>query len=204
MQDIDGRAPTVFMVTSAIPSEGKSTVAANLGVAIAFTASRTLVIDADLRRGHLDAQFGLKKKPGLSEYLMGQASLDEVVQHTHMAELDFISAGNYPERPGELLLSTRMETLVDILRKRYDYVICDTAPILATDDTTGFSVKGDSVLFVIRSAQTQTRQVVASLDRLKQRGANISGFILNCVDTQGADYYYYKKYNDYYAQGSQL
>lgn len=199
LQTPDGRSVKTVAITSAVPEEGKSTITLNLAVALSFTASRTLVIDADLRRGHLASHIGLPASPGLAEYLQGQVPLEQVIRRTTYENLDFISTGAYPERPGELLLSHRMDALLAELGPRYDFIIFDTAPILAADDTSGFAARSDGVLFVVRSAHAQSGQVKASVDRLYMRGATVPGFILNCVDLGGSDYYYYQKYNNYYA-----
>jgi capsular exopolysaccharide synthesis family protein len=191
--------PKVVLVSSSVPGEGKSTIAANLAIAISLTAARTLLIDSDLRRGQLSRDLGLAAKPGLSDLLQGRTGLDEIIQHAAYENLDFIATGEYPDRPGELLLSGAMDKLIRDLRERYDFIILDSAPILATDDTTGFAIKADSVLFVIRSAFTQARQIKSAVDRLRLRGIELAGFVLNCVDTKGIDYYYHKKYSDYYS-----
>lgn len=195
----EGKSPNMILVTSSIPEEGKSTVAANLAAAISFTSSRVLLVDCDLRRGLLANAFGVPATPGMSDILQKGRRLDSVVQKTLRENLDFIPAGEYPERPGELLLSARMDEVLREMRGQYDYIILDSAPILATDDTTGFAVKADAMIFVARSSYTQSRQVRTAVERLKLRGVDVSGFVLNCVDIRGTDYYYYKKYNDYYA-----
>lgn len=199
----DTDRPNLILITSSIPEEGKSTIAANLAAAISFTSARVLLVDADLRRGQLASNFGSPSVPGLSEVLQKGRRLDAVVQKTTVENLDFVPSGEYPDRPGELLLSRRMDEVLREMRQLYDYVILDTAPILATDDTTGFAVKSDAVIFVTRSGYTQSRQVKTAVDRLKLRGVDISGFVLNCVDVRGSDYYYYKKYNDYYAASAE-
>ncbi len=196
----ENASPNTILVTSSIPEEGKSTIAANLAAAISFTSASVLLVDADLRRGQLSSTFGTPSVPGLSDVLQKGRRLDAVIQKTSLENLDFIPSGEYPERPGELLLSSRMDEVLREMRRLYDYVIVDSAPILATDDTVGFAVKADAVIFVARSGYTQARQVKTAVDRLKLRGVEIDGFVLNCVDTRGSDYYYYKKYNDYYAQ----
>lgn len=195
----EGNRPNLMLVTSSIPEEGKSTIAANLAAAISFTSARVLLVDCDLRRGQLASAFGLPAFPGMSDLLQKGRKLDAVVQKTSHENLDFVAAGEYPERPGELLLSLRMDEVLKEMRSLYDFVILDTAPILATDDTTGFAVKSDALLFVARSGYTQGRQIRTAVERLQMRGVDVSGFVLNCVDVRGTDYYYYKKYNDYYA-----
>ncbi len=194
----EGVQPTSFIVTSAVPSEGKSTISSNLAITLALTSSKTILVDADLRRGRLSKEFKLNKTIGLSEVIAKDLPLAESIQNTGIDNLDFISTGEYPERPGELLLSERMGQICLQLRESYDYVIFDSAPLLATEDTSSFATRVDGVLFTVRSGYTQARQVRSSLERLNQRGVSVFGFILNFVDTKGSDYYYYNKYQNYY------
>jgi polysaccharide biosynthesis transport protein len=189
----------IFLITSSIPEEGKSTVATNLAIALAFTSSRTLLVDADLRRGYINKRFNYDRGPGLGDYLAGDTDHQSIIRDTPIENLNLVCAGENTERPGELLLSERMADALSRWRADFEFIIVDTAPILATDDTTGFSVNADCVLFVVRSAHTQQRQAKTSLDRLKQRRANLCGFILNGIDVKGTEYYYYSKYKDYYA-----
>ncbi len=196
--DKEGVQPTSFVVTSAVPSEGKSTISSNLAITLALTSSKTILVDADLRRGALHKQFGLSKTKGLSEIILEDLPLADSIQKTGIENLDFISTGEYPERPGELLLSERMSQICNELHERYEYVIFDSAPILATEDTPSFATRVDGVLFTVRSGYTQARQVRSSHERLMQRGVRVCGFILNFVDIKGSDYYYYNKYQNYY------
>ena len=191
--------PRIFVVTSAVPSEGKTTVAANLAVALAFANARTLLVDADLRRGNLHKTFETDNSKGLSELLQSDLSVDDFIHKTGVDCLDFIPCGKFPDRPGELLLSKRVDDILSVLRERYDFVIFDSAPILAADDTTSFAAKADAVLFTVFSGLTQVRQVKATIERLEMRGATLKGFVLNAVDIKGSDYYYYRKYYSYYA-----
>lgn len=200
MQGSEAR-PKTILITSSVPEEGKSTIAVNLAIALAFTSAPTLLVDADLRRGQLGRPFGFSNKPGFSDMLRGEGI--DSIRPSGVDHLDLLTSGQYPERPGELLLSPRMDEMIETFRQRYQYVIFDSAPILATDDTLGFSVKMDSVLLITRSVFTHSRQVKTSLERLRMRGAPVQGFILNCADVRGADYYYYnKKYKGYYDQAS--
>ncbi len=193
----DGSKPSVFAVTSAIPSEGKSTVSANLAVALSFSHSRVLLIDADLRRGRLHKLFDLSVRKGLMGILEGELSMEDAVQQTTYEHLDFISIGGHPDSPAELLMSENMSKLIASAREKYDFVIFDTAPILATDDTTSFAGQMDALLFTIRCAHTQIRQVRPAMKRLRDRNIDISGLILNFVDTEQPGYYYYR-YSEYY------
>ena len=189
--------PSVFAVTSAIPSEGKSTVSANLAVALSFSHSKVLLIDADLRRGRLHKLFDLNLRNGLAQVLDGKLGFSEAIQQTAYDHLDFISIGSHPDHPSELLMSENMAKLIADAREQYDFVIFDTAPILATDDTTSFAGLMDALLFTIRCSHTQIRQVKPAMKRLKERNIDISGLILNCVDTTQPGYYYYR-YSEYY------
>ena len=189
--------PSTFAVTSAVPSEGKSTVSANLAVALSFAHSKVLLVDADLRRGRLHHLLKLNRENGFSDILNGSLSLDSVVQSSSYEHLDFVSSGGYPDHPAELLLSERMDAFIREAKERYDFVIFDTAPILATDDTSGFAGKMDAVLFTIRCAYTQVRQIKPAMARLRERNVDISGLILNYVDTTQPGYYYYR-YSEYY------
>lgn len=189
--------PSTFAVTSAVPSEGKSTVSANLAVALSFAHSKVLLVDADLRRGRLHHLLKLNRENGLSDILKGDLTLDSALQSSSYEHLDFISIGCYPDHPAELLMSQNMDALIREAKKQYDFVIFDTAPILATDDTSGFAGKMDAVLFTIRCAYTQSRQIKPALARLREREIDISGLILNYVDTTQPGYYYYQ-YSEYY------
>ncbi|MDP0499551.1 MAG: polysaccharide biosynthesis tyrosine autokinase [Verrucomicrobiota bacterium JB022] len=198
----DEDRPEVILVTSSVPEEGKSTVAMNLAAAISLTASRVLLIDADLRRGQIAPTLQMPRAPGLAEVLQGQISLKDAVRTIGSESLHFLASGEYPQRPGELLLSRRMDEVLAEAREAYDYVVIDSAPILATDDTTSLAQRVDVALFVVRTNYSQVRQIKGSLERLRLRGTKIGGFVLNYVDVRGGDYYYYKKYNDYYAPPS--
>lgn len=196
--DSQGPPPQCILITSSIPAEGKSTLAANLSITLAFASSRTLLIDCDLRRGHLHKEFSLSNERGVAELVEDDLSVDEVIQQTKVEGLDFIPCGMYPGRPGELLMSTKFESVVAELRTRYDYIIFDCPPVLATDDTPSFATRSDALLFLIRSNYTHYRQVKASMDILELRGTQARGLILNFVDRHEPNHYYYKYY-DYYS-----
>ena len=199
----EGTQPRSFVVTSAVPAEGKSTISSNLAVSLAFASSRTILIDADLRKERLHHTFGMSKSLGLSELIRDNLELPEAVQKTEVENLDFLACGEYPDRPSELLLSVRMNRLIEEVGDQYEYVIFDTAPILATDDTTSFAARAEAVIVTVRSSYTQMRQLKPSIERLMLRGAKLFGFVLNFVDSRSPNYYYYNKYYDYYADHPQ-
>jgi len=200
--DRQGPRPQTILVTSSIPAEGKSTLSANLAITLAFASSRTLIIDCDLRRGKVHRAFGLSAEVGLSELLMDETmDADSVIQTTSYEGLDLMATGEYPERPGELLMSARFDEVVSQLKQRYDYILFDCPPVLATDDTPSLATKADAVIFMVRSTYTRTRQIKSSVDALELRGTKIRGFVLNFVDNREPNHYYYKYY-DYYSYRS--
>lgn len=202
MEQMEPR-PNTFIITSAVPEEGKSTIASNLAISLAIASSRTLLVDADLRRGRLNRLFKLPNRNGLVEVLQGVLSLEDSIHHTEVENLDFIPRGQTVPNSGELLLSEQMQQVIETVKHNYDFVIFDAAPVLATDDTTSFASKVDAILYVVRSTTIRLRQVKVSLENLKMRSANIAGFIMNFADTRGMDYYYYNKYQYYYRYQSQ-
>jgi capsular exopolysaccharide synthesis family protein len=194
----EGISPKVFLVTSSMPAEGKSTLASNLAVTLAFSASKTLLIDSDLRRGKLHERLGLPKAPGLSEGIQNHLSWQEMVQKTPIDDLDIISTGAYPSNPSELLLKPYVKELFKTLREHYDFIIVDSAPILATNDTLNLAPQTDGALFVVRAGQTRTRQAKLAMHVLNMHSLEVFGFLLNGLSSKGlSNYYYYNKYQSY-------
>jgi receptor protein-tyrosine kinase len=173
--------PKVIMLSSAIPAQGKSTAAVNLGIALAQAGRRVTVIEADLRKPMVARYLGLIEGAGLTSILTGTADLDDVLQPWGDGKMSVIAAGPVPPNPGELLASSHMRELLDELRDTNDYVLIDTPPLLPVADGTGVSVMVDGVLLSVRYGGTtkdQLRQVRATLDRV---GATTLGVILNLV-----------------------
>ncbi len=197
---VEGERPRSLIVTSAIPSEGKSTVSANLAITMGFAGSRTLLIDADLRKGLLNQDFGVSSSPGLVDALEQRAHWTQVVQDTGYPNLHFIARGHARSHIGELLIGPTAELFLKEIREQYDYMIFDTPPILAADDTPSLAPKIDGTLMVMRSAHTSSRMTQNSLDLLYQRQVNVLGLVFNCIDTQLPDYYHYQYYKSYYTK----
>ncbi len=194
----DGPRPKSFLVTSAVPSEGKSTISANLAITMALSGARTLLIDCDLRRGGLREAFGISSKIGFSEVLKQEINWREVVVPTAYETLFVLPRGKTLSQPSEQLLRDSTEALFKELYQHYDYVIIDSSPVLAVDDTTSIAPKIDATIFVVRLSYTSARLTKKALELLYGRQVNIPGVILNFVDTSLPEYYYYQ-YSEYYS-----
>jgi capsular exopolysaccharide synthesis family protein len=190
----------VTMVTSAMPKEGKTVVSSNLAISFGQTGSRTLLVDTDLRRGRLHRLFGLRKSPGLSDFLLEKVSLEEAIRPSGKENLSILSAGQHIESGTELLGSSKFSDLMTRLRSEYDRIIVDTPPVLGLSETSVLQAHMDGVLFVIWSGRTPIRNMKTAIDILTANGANFYGFILNRLDlsatTNYYQYYYYS--SDYY------
>lgn len=187
-----------LLITSAIPNEGKSTLASNLAITMASGGARTLLVDADLRRGDIAQLFDVDGKRGLSDALRGEIPWRECVVETRFNNVSVLPRGAVTNQSGELLLRPQVERMLDEMKASYDLVIFNSAPILATDDTPTLSPHFDGVLMVIRAQFTSAKLTLNALNALYQRQVNVLGLILNCVDTETPDYYYYR-YPKYYA-----
>jgi capsular exopolysaccharide synthesis family protein len=190
--------PKVVLVTSAMPAEGKSTVAANLARALALGGARVVLVDADLRRGKLHHLMGLAREPGLTEALLTPSELNNSIQTNCLQNLSFISIGSSPGHSGDLLLSSRFDQLIAELRRRFDYAIIDSSPVFASDDATTLAPRVDGTLFVVRSRFSRAGSTLEALQLLYQRNARVLGVIFNQADASARSYYYYK-YADYHA-----
>jgi capsular exopolysaccharide synthesis family protein len=196
---IEGARPRTIVITSAVPGEGKSTVAVNLAITMAFSGSRVLLIDADMRKGTVHEYFEIGDQPGLSDVLTGNKRWDEVIHETHVPKLSVMARGNFPGNPGELLL-TSADALLREIYQHFDFVLFDSAPVLAADDTASLAPKVDGTLFVIRAGYTSARLGRSALELLYQRQVNVMGIVFNSVETNSREYNYFK-YPEYYSKG---
>jgi capsular exopolysaccharide synthesis family protein len=188
----------IILVTSPTPGDGKSTITANLALTLSFaTTNKILLIDGDMRRGGLHRLFGLDGEPGLAEVLGGQVEWRKVVQPTRYKNLFFMAAGEPTGHPGELIFSAACEIMMEELRREFEMVIFDTAPVLAVDDTPSLAPKVDGTLIIYRAGRTSCRLMRNSLEALYSRNAKVLGIIFNGVDPKQPEYGYYK-YTEYY------
>lgn len=197
--NVDGKRPRVLLISSAIPNEGKSTIATNLSRAMAMGGSKVLLVDADLRKGHIHDLLKVKVKPGLSELLKSAlTNLGDFIQPTDLPNFEFIPRGAALRNPGDLFLTPVFDEFLARVRKKYDYVLIDSSPVFAADDSSTLAPKVDGTLFVVRSRFSQARVVREALEILFQRQAKVLGLVLNRSDATARSYYAYK-YAEYYA-----
>ncbi len=181
----------IILVTSNFPSEGKSTVIANLAVTLTQTGARVLLIDCDMRRPSLHTLFKQEKAPGLSDALAGDTPLNGVIHDTGISGLDFIPAGTTPPNPAELLGSVSMKERLDALRLLYDHVLIDAPPYLAVTDAPLLSASADLMLLVLQSERVPAKLAKRTVEMLQSIGAPLAGIVLNDKTGQTERYGYY-------------
>lgn len=180
-----------IVVTSTVPGEGKTTTAINIAVTMAAAGERVLLVDADLRRPRIAEHFGLEGGAGLTTVLIGQATLDDVVQPQGSTGLDVLASGPIPPNPSELLGFPEMKKLLDEATRRYDVVILDTPPLLPVTDAAILSHVTSGALIVVGSRIVRRPELdaaLASLDRVETR---VLGLVLNKVQKTDEDAYGY-------------
>ena len=195
---MSGKNAKTILVTSAHVGEGKSSVCANLGAVFAMQNKRTLLIDADMRRGVQHKNFGLQNNNGLSNYLANiNIDPNDFIKKTDIPNLFVITAGPVPPNPAELLSLDIMKELIKGVKESYDVVLIDGAPVLPVTDSVILSPLIDRVVLVVSSGETRNDELKAIKATLDNAGANIAGVVLNKVDLKGKLYGKYGKYGKY-------
>lgn len=192
--------PQVILVTSALPREGKTTAAVNLAVTLAQLGDRTLLMDSDLRKPGIRRALNLTggKEVGLSSYLAGVSTLDEVMMpHPTINNLVALTTGPVPPSPADLLSSHRMREAITDLRHRFKFVVIDSPPVMAATDAVILSALTDGVLLVVRSGETPKEAFTRTRDLLAAVKCRLLGVVLNAVDSSAPDYYYSYRYYPY-------
>lgn len=189
----------VILVTSSAPKEGKSTTVANLAITMAQMGNKTVLIDGDLRRPVIHSIFNMKKENGLTNYLIGNATLKEIVRPTFVEHLAVIPSGPLPPNPSELLGSDEMKKLLEDLKNQFEVILFDSPPVIAVTDAAIMSTLVDGIVLVIKAHQTHREAIKRAKSLLDTAEARIFGSLLNGVNIQktyGTNYYYY--YYQYY------
>lgn len=170
-----------IIISSPLPNDGKSTTSINLGITIAQTGARVLIIDCDLRKGEIHNYFKIKYKPGLSDAISGMADVKDVTKRTGYENLDIIPLGTISPNPSELLSSNQMDKLLLLLEKEYNYILFDTPPINILSDPLSLVKYSDGLLLVVRERVSSHSNIKSALEKFKLSQGNILGFILNDV-----------------------
>jgi capsular exopolysaccharide synthesis family protein len=190
------------VVTSTRPGEGKTLVAANLAIALAQSGRRVLLFDADLRKPQIHEVFDQKPEPGLSNLIVGQAKVSEVMRRGAISGLWLLPAGRVPPNPAELLGSRRFKDFQSSLREHFDWIVIDSPPVMAVTDPSIVAHEADGVVFVVGAEMTARRAAQTALEQLESANAQVVGAVLNRVDVQRNSYYYShyyrREYLDYY------
>ncbi|HDX2648589.1 TPA: polysaccharide biosynthesis tyrosine autokinase, partial [Escherichia coli] len=181
----------ILMISGASPNAGKTFVSTNLSAIIAQSNKRVLFIDADLRKGYTHKLFEVSNDNGLSDLLAGKTEITKAIKKLPVAGFDFISRGNIPPNPAELLMHERFGKLLEWANNEYDLVIIDTPPILAVTDAAIIGNYSGTTLLVARFEMNTPKEIEVSVKRFEQSGVKVKGCIMNGVVKKASSYYSY-------------
>lgn len=184
----------VFVVSSSVPDEGKTTTATNLAIALAETGASVALVDADLRKPSVADTMGIEGGTGLTDVLIGRAELQDVLQPWGRAELAVLASGPIPPNPSELLGSAAMQRVVRVLGETVDYVIIDSPPILPVTDAAVVSRFATGVILVAAAGSTKRAEIEAAVESVESSGVNLLGVVGTKLPTKGPDGYTYGTY----------
>ena len=198
-----GREPKTILLTSATPSEGKTTASLNLAAVLAQRDVKVLLIDADLRRPTVHHRFGLNGKIGLTSVLTGSMPLADAVQPIpDLPMLEVLASGPIPPFPTEMLSSDAMHQLLAEARGTYTHIVMDSPPLLSVTDSIVLAREADAVVLIVRHGKSTKHAVRRARDLLLRSGAKLAGIALNAVDLSSPEYYSYYGYSGYSGYGS--
>jgi capsular exopolysaccharide synthesis family protein len=194
-----GKPPKTILITSSQPAEGKTTTGINTAFMLAQTGAQVLMIDCDLRRPRLHAQFGLSNAKGLTTWLSGEKNLDGLIQTCEKEpNLKVLTSGPVPPNPAELIGSEEMRNFLTLLSERYAHIIIDSPPAISFTDASILSTMVDGVILVVHGGRSSRAVVRRAKQQLLDVGAHIFGVVLNNVKVESHDYYYSRYYSQYY------
>ena len=188
-----------IMFTSSVSGEGKTTTSANIAFSIARSNKRVLLMDLDLRNPHVHRVLKKNTAPGLTNYLSGFNSLEEVIHKNVFPGLDVICAGTISPNPAEMVASEGMLKLIDSLKSHYDFIILDTPPVTLVSDALSVVPVTDGIVLVVRPKYTDRREVRRAVDQLQFVGGKIIGAVANAV--QQKKHTYGRRYGSRYGYG---
>ncbi|KZN44367.1 polysaccharide biosynthesis tyrosine autokinase [Pseudoalteromonas luteoviolacea] len=187
----------IIAISGPSPGVGKSFISVNLATVLAQSDKKVLIIDADMRKGYLQTQFGMKWDNGLSDYLSGVITLEQATKKTQVEGLDLMTRGQIPPNPSELLMHENFSKLIEEINAKYDLVIIDTPPILAVTDPAIVSAHAGSTLLVTRFGQNHLKELELTRNRFEQNGIDVKGVVFNGVVKKASNAYGYYGYYNY-------
>ncbi len=198
-----GHAPKSLLVSSSLPSEGKSTIASNTAISLAQTGAKVLIIDADMRRPRLHSIFNMGNREGLSSLLaseLTETEIDNSIKQDERTKLYVMTSGPIPPNPAELIGSDQMASLLRVLQNKFTHIVIDSPPIASFTDGVLIASLVDGVILVVHAGRSSRQVVRRSRQMLQEIGAKIFGVVLNNVNLNNKDNYYY--YQSYYHRSS--
>lgn len=202
------KPPKTVLITSSIPGEGKTSTSLSIASTAAKSGQRVIILDCDLRNSSLHAYLNVPNQRGLSDFLAGQAELEDVIEIHPSSTLHYITAGSRAPNPTDMLSSDEMRELIRLLSDMYDMVILDTPPLMAVSDALVLMRDVDRTLFLVRWEKTRRETVLAGIKQALEAGANLAGTVLTQVNVKkhasydygDSGYYYYGSYRKYYSE----
>ena len=189
----------VLMISGPAPGIGKSFISTNFAAVTAKTGQKVLLVDADMRKGHLQNSLGVSANHGLSDLLSGKIDTNQAVKSTQVENLDVITRGQLPPNPSELLMHPRLKELVDWASQNYDLVIFDTPPVLAVTDPSIVGAFAGTTLMVARFGENTAKEIDVARSRFQQSGIEVKGVIFNAIEKKASSSYGYGYYNYEYS-----
>lgn len=191
-----------ILITGSAPGLGKSFISKNLSAVLAQAGQRVVIVDADLRKGHVNKEFGLRREIGISEFVSGTVTLEEIIKPTSIPNLWVVTTGQIPPNPSELLMHLRFESMLDQLGAQFDTVIVDSPPILAVSDAAIIGRLTGATLMVARAGMHPISELEQAMKRLSHAGVPVKGFVFNDLNVERQRYRYgYKGYVYRYSYG---
>lgn len=196
-----GKNSQIIQVTSPTPGDGKSTLAANLAVSLAQSGKRVLIVDADLRRPTVHYLFGTDSEIGFAAVLNGDAEIEDAISDSEVEGLSIMPAGSRPSNPSELLTSSHLYDLFEVLREKFDFIIMDTPPMLAVTDPTAVAARADGVILALRIKKNVKLSASRAKEVLDSVGAKIMGIVVNGAGMVQGNYSTTAAYGNGYGSG---
>lgn len=184
-----------IVITSAIDKEGKTTTIANLGIVLAKSGKRVLIVDADMRKPNIHKIFDVLNIRGLSELLLEDGNPEDYIKKSQIEGLDLLLSGTVPPNPSEMLGSRRMKVLAARLKDAYDIVLYDAPPVGIVTDAQILATLADGTILVLIAGKTDKRAVEYAVSLLRKVKANVIGTVLNRVPVKEGGYYQYNYYS---------